>query len=266
MFVFEFIPRTKMPVLQLRDTITLHGKRATEGKDLSFGASFGPQRFALPGGSGVLYLAGMNSPVYRVRRATVDDLEGLRGLWRTMNLPAPEFERRITEYQVVESTDGCLHGALGLEISARQGRLHGEVFSDFALADSLRELLWQRMQALGLSHGLARLWTQETAPFWKQQGFQPADGAALKKFPETWAASDASKFFTVALRDEESLEKALAANFELLKEEERRRTEKFFRRGKTVKFIVTVFTVILALFVAIMSLRLFLSHLGSMRH
>jgi N-acetylglutamate synthase-like GNAT family acetyltransferase len=206
----------------------------------------------------------MNSPANRVRRATVDDLEGLRGLWRIMNLPAPEFERRITEFQVVESGDGGLHGALGLEISARQGRLHGEVFSDFALADNLRELLWQRMQALALSHGLARLWTQETAPFWKQNGFQPADEEALKRIPGTWAA-DSSRILTLVLRDEESLEKALAANFELLKEEERRRTEKFFRRGKTIKFIVTVFTVMLALFVVIMSLRLLLNHIGSMR-
>ncbi len=209
----------------------------------------------------------MNSPAYRVRRATVDDLEGLRGLWRTMNLPAPEFERRITEYQVVESEDGQLHGALGLEINARQGRLHGEVFSDFALADALRDLLWQRMQALALSHGLSRLWTQETAPFWKQLGFQPPDEAALKRFPQSWAGGDTAKFLTLALRDEESLEKALASNFELLMAEERRRTEKFFRQGKTVKFIVTVFTVMLALFVAIMSLRLLLSHIGGgLRH
>jgi N-acetylglutamate synthase-like GNAT family acetyltransferase len=206
----------------------------------------------------------MNAPACRVRRATVDDLEGLRGLWRTMNLPAPEFERRITEYQVVESGDGQLHGALGLEIIARQGRLHGEVFSDFALADHLRELLWQRMQALALSHGLSRLWTQETAPFWKQNGFQPPDEAGLKRIPEAWAG-DTSKFFTLALRDEESLEKALASNFELLMAEERQRTEKFFRRGKTIKFIVTVFTVMLALFVAIMSLRLLLNHIGSLR-
>jgi N-acetylglutamate synthase-like GNAT family acetyltransferase len=206
----------------------------------------------------------MNSPAYRVRRATVDDLEGLRGLWRTMNLPAPEFERRITEYQVVESGDGQLHGALGLEIIARQGRLHGEVFADFALADSLRELLWQRIQALALSHGLSRLWTQETAPFWKQLGFQPPDAAGLKRFPSAWAG-ESPKFFTLAVRDEESLEKALASNFELLMAEERRRTEKFFRRGKTIKFIVTVFTVMLALFVAIMSLRLLLNRMGVLR-
>jgi N-acetylglutamate synthase-like GNAT family acetyltransferase len=207
----------------------------------------------------------MNSPAYRVRRATVDDLEGLRGLWRIMNLPAPEFERRITEFQVVESGDGQLHGALGLEIVVRQGRLHGEVFSDFALADGLRELLWQRVQALALSHGISRLWTQETAPFWKQHGFQTSDEAALKRIPEAWAG-ESSKFFTLALRDEESLEKALASNFELLMAEERRRTEKFFRQGKTVKFIVTVFTVMLALFVAIMSLRLLLNHIGGLRH
>jgi len=205
----------------------------------------------------------MNSPAYRVLRATVDDLEGLRGLWRTMNLPAPELERRITEFHVVESADGRLHGALGLEINVRHGRLHGEVFSDFALSDHLRELLWQRMQALALSHGLARFWTQETAPFWKQNGFQPADEAALKRIPGAWTA-DAARFLTLPLRDEEALEKALASNFELLKEEERRRTEKFVRRGKFIKFAVTIFTVVLALFVAIMSLRLLLNHVGNL--
>jgi N-acetylglutamate synthase-like GNAT family acetyltransferase len=207
----------------------------------------------------------MNSSAYRVRRATVDDLEALRGLWQTMNLPAPELERRVTEFYVAESEDGRLHGALGLEINVRQGRLHGEVFSDFALADGLRELLWQRMQALALSHGLSRFWTQETAPFWRQNGFQPPDEPALKRLPGVWAA-DPPRILTVALRDEEALEKALESNFELLKAEERRRTEKLMSRGKTIKFIVTMFTVVLALFVAIMSLRLLLNHIGAARH
>jgi N-acetylglutamate synthase-like GNAT family acetyltransferase len=207
----------------------------------------------------------MNSPAYRVRRATVEDLEALRGLWRIMNLPAPELERRVTEIQVVESADGHLHGALGLEINERQGRLHGEVFSDFALADELRELLWQRMQALALSHGLARFWTQENTPFWKRTGFQPPDEAALKRIPPAWAA-EPSRMFTLALRDEEALEKALSSNFELLRAEEMRRTQKLVGHGKTIKFIVTMFTVCLALFVAIMSLRLLLNRFGGGLH
>ncbi len=206
----------------------------------------------------------MNSPVYRVRRATVEDLEGLRGLWRAMNLPETGLERRVTEFQVVESEDGKLHGALGLEITGRQGRLHGEAFEDFALADDLRGLLWQRMQAVAQNHMLARLWTQETAPFWKQTGFQAADEAALKKLPETWGA-DRARMLTLALRDEEVLEKALAGSFALLKQQEQQRTEKLLRRGRRIKFIATVLAVILALFVVVTSVRLLLNHIGGLR-
>jgi N-acetylglutamate synthase-like GNAT family acetyltransferase len=206
----------------------------------------------------------MNSPEYRVRRATVDDLEGLRGLWRTMNLPEAGIERRVTEFHVVESEDGRLHGALGIEITGRQGRLHGEVFEDFALADEFRGLLWQRMQAVALNHMLARLWTQETAPFWRQTGFQAADEAALKKLPEAWGA-DPARMLTLALRDEELLEKALEGTFTLLKEQERQRTEKMLRRGRKLKFIATMLAVILALFVVVTSVRLLMSHIGGLR-
>jgi N-acetylglutamate synthase-like GNAT family acetyltransferase len=205
----------------------------------------------------------MDSPLYRVRRATVEDLEALRELWRLMHLPASDLERRVTEFQVAESGDGHLHGALGLEINGRQGRLHGEVFSDFALAETLRELLWHRMQALALSHGLARFWTLETAPFWKRTGFQPPDDTALKRLPAAWA-EHAPRFLTLGLRDEEALEKALQSNFELLKAEEQRRTQQFVRRGKIIKFVVTLLTLGLAAFVAVMSVRALLSHAGGL--
>jgi N-acetylglutamate synthase-like GNAT family acetyltransferase len=206
----------------------------------------------------------MTAPAYRVRRATVEDLEALRGLWNLMHLPAADLERRVTEFQIAESADGQLHGALGLEISGRQGRLHGEVFSDFALAETLRELLWHRMQALALSHGLARLWTQETAPWWKQTGFQSPDEAALKRLPAAWAAG-AARFLTLGLRDEEALEKALQSNFELLKAEEQRRNRQFVRHGKAIKIIVTLLTLGLAIFVAFMTLRLLLNRPGGLQ-
>lgn len=205
----------------------------------------------------------MTAPAHRVRRATVEDLEALRGLWHSMRLPASELERRVTEFHVAESADGHLHGALGLEINGRQGRLHGEVFSDFALAETLRELLWQRMQALALSHGLTRFWTQENAPFWKRTGFQPPGEDALKRLPAAWTA-DAPRFLTLELRDEEALEKALQSNFELLKAEEHRRNQQILRHGRAVKLIVTLLTIGLAAFVAITSLRLLLNHISSL--
>src|SRR5580704_8798426 len=112
----------------------------------------------------------MNAGLYRVRRATVDDLPVLQSLWASAHLPAAEFERRFTDFQVVESADGALMGAIALEVAGRHGRLHSEAFADFGLADNLRELLWARMQSVAENFGLSRLWIAESAPFWKRNG------------------------------------------------------------------------------------------------
>ena len=125
----------------------------------------------------------MNPANYRLRRATLDDLGELSALWKSMNLSVEELGKRITEFQVAESADGEFLGAVGFQLEGRQGRIHSEVFKDFALADQLRPLLWERIQAVARNHGVARLWTQECAPFWGQSGFQLERTEALKKLP-----------------------------------------------------------------------------------
>src|SRR5215470_4660319 len=94
---------------------------------------------------------------YRVRRATLDDIGQLMSLWQSMRLPADDLAKRITEFQVAESSDQKLVGAIGLQIMDRQGRLHSEAFTDFALADSLRPQLWERLQSVATNNGLIRL-------------------------------------------------------------------------------------------------------------
>jgi N-acetylglutamate synthase-like GNAT family acetyltransferase len=112
---------------------------------------------------------------YQVRRATLDDLGQLTGLWRAMNFPAEELARAVTEFQVAQDADGRLVGAIGLQIAQRQGRIHSESFEDFSLADTLRPMLWERLHAVATNHGLLRLWTHEGAPFWHHCGLRPAD-------------------------------------------------------------------------------------------
>ena len=85
----------------------------------------------------------MTSPNYRVRRATLDDIGQLTSLWQSMALPVEELARRITEFQITEGVDGKVLGAIGLQIAQRHGRIHSEGFTDFALADHLRPLLWE---------------------------------------------------------------------------------------------------------------------------
>jgi len=187
----------------------------------------------------------MNQSVFHVRRATVDDLGAMRGLWETMHFPALELERRLTEFQVAVAEDGSLLGALGMQINGRHGMLHSEAFSDFALADVLRQQLWARMQSVVCNHGLARLWTRETAPFWKQNGFQAAGAEALKKLPTAWAAEQAD-LLTVQLRDEAALETSLEKEFARFKAEEKRSMARAMNRGRTLKFVATVLAIILA--------------------
>src|SRR5207248_483320 len=84
--------------------------------------------------SGKLTIPGMTASTLRVRRATVEDLETLRPLWTSMHLPVAELEPRLTEFQVVENAEGEVMGGIGFEITERQGRLHSEGFTDFAIA------------------------------------------------------------------------------------------------------------------------------------
>ncbi|MBI3853056.1 MAG: hypothetical protein HY298_22630 [Verrucomicrobia bacterium] len=190
---------------------------------------------------------------YRVRRATLDDLDVLRKLWQSMRLDEKELERRPTEFQVAEDANGQVIGAVALQITDRQGRLHSEAFDDFAHADQVRPLLWERLQAVANNHGLLRVWSQERAPFWNRC-LHPAKAGELEKLPATWR-NISGKWFTLQLRDETAVV-SLDKEFALFKEAERQQREALLRHKKTVSVIATVIAIILAIFVLIVALRL----------
>ncbi len=205
----------------------------------------------------------MSQSAYRVRRATVDDLEGLLGLWEAMQFLTVELERRLTEFQVVESDDGALLGALGMEIAGRHGRIHSEGFTDFALADALRQQLWERMQSVATNHGLARLWTQEPAPFWNHSGFHPANDESLKKLPGQWGTVQ-SGWLTLRLRDEEALQISLDKEFARFKEEEQARRQGMLRRTQALKSFTTLVAVVLMIIVLVICIYMLL-HRNNLR-
>jgi N-acetylglutamate synthase-like GNAT family acetyltransferase len=189
----------------------------------------------------------MNASSHRVRRATLEDLPVLRVLWNSMHFPLDQLERRLTEFQVVESTDGHIVGAIGIEILRQHGWLHNEAYEDYALADEVRPLLVDRLQSLASNHGVFRLWTREKSPFWTRHGFQPAAPETLKKLPETWRDSG-SEWLTLQLKDEDaivSLEKELL----LFKETEKQGTQLALRRARAVKIIATLLACVFAVFV-----------------
>ncbi len=187
----------------------------------------------------------MSSASYRVRRATIDDLGELKALWSAMKFSAEELERRLTEFQVAESPDGKVVGCVGLLVMNRHGWIHSEGFTDFSLADTLRPMLWRRLQSLFLNHGIFRLWTQESSPFYSHNGLTPATEAELRKLPEPWR-SVGGNWLTQKLKDEEAIT-SLDKEFALFMESEKARSEQAIQQARTLKTVVTVIAFILVL-------------------
>ena len=187
----------------------------------------------------------MNTPAsYRVRRATTEDLEALKALWAEAGLPAAELEKQFTDFQVAESAEGKIAGAIGLQVEKAHGRIHSEAFTDFALTDTLRPLLWERLERMAHSRGLFRLWTTEAAPFWKKgAGFS----AESSQPPEVFGAASAP-WLALRLREEGADPDLLEAQFTLFREAERAKREKLLERAAAVKMVGTVIAVVLFLF------------------
>ena len=192
----------------------------------------------------------MNPRSYQTRRATLEDLNGLRQLWRAEQISSRDLEKHFTQFQVAQAEDGTLAGALGLHIVGTHGRLHSEAFRDFALADTLRSLLWQRAQSVARNFGLTRLWTQEGTPFWREQGFTPAAPELLEKLPVGFARPGVD-WITLKLKDEVLSGLTQEQEFALFKEAAREETEKAFRQARTLKLAATIMAVLFAILAAV---------------
>jgi N-acetylglutamate synthase-like GNAT family acetyltransferase len=186
----------------------------------------------------------VSAPGYRVRRATTDDLDQLKALWAASALPQEELEKQFTDFQVAQSPEGVVAGAVAMQLAGSDGRIHSEVFVDFALSDTLRPLLWERLQAVARNHGLFRLWTEETALFWKKDaGFS----AAAIPAPEAFAGAR-GPWLALRLKDESADPALLEAQFNLFREAERSRREKFLRWAGALKVAGTVLAALLLIF------------------
>ncbi|MBC8097162.1 MAG: hypothetical protein H7Y43_15250 [Akkermansiaceae bacterium] len=191
----------------------------------------------------------MSSENFRVRRANVDDLDALRSMWETMQFPSAELERRVTEFQVATDADGRVVGGIGFQMAERHAKIHSEVFTDFSVADSIRPLFWHRMQALGMNHGLVRLWTQETSPFWKQNGFLKTNAEEIRKLPPAWI-NDSGQWLTLPLKNEESIA-SMEQELSLFMAAEKQRTARALQHAKTMKTIATALAIVFAIFVGL---------------
>jgi N-acetylglutamate synthase-like GNAT family acetyltransferase len=182
----------------------------------------------------------MSSPDLRIRRANVDDLDALKKIWEAMRLPADELEKRLTEFQIAESADGEIVGAIGIQISRQHALLHAEGYADFSLADAARNLFWARIQTLASNHGIFRLWTQERSPFWKSFGFQPPTAEILSRLPAEWKNEFEGGWLTFQLKDEEKIAAALEKEFAQFMAAEKKDTDRVAEQARTLKTILTI--------------------------
>jgi len=180
----------------------------------------------------------MSQPEFRVRRATTDDFPALQSLWQSMRFASEDLEKRLTEFQVVETSDGRLVGAIGLQISGQHARLYNEGYTDFAFADAARTLFWNRIQTIAAHHGVFRLWTREQSPFWVRWGFQPPAADILERLPVEWRRIG-EPWLTFPIKDEEALA-AVDKEIAVFKEAEKRQTAETMAQAKALTTTITI--------------------------
>lgn len=191
---------------------------------------------SLPAGDPSAYSGQMKFLSSDVRRATLDDLPQLMDLWKLEKLPAEVLEKRFTEFQIVTDSVGKIVGALGMQISDKQGKLHSELFPEYEYADQLRPLFWERLQMVAKNHGLARVWTQLNSPYWQTGDFHDASEEELALLPTQFSGQQIA-WMTVALKEESAPIAAVEKEMAMFHEMERASTEKIFRQAKVFKYV-----------------------------
>src|SRR5207253_10089553 len=117
-------------------------------------------------------------------------------------------------------------------------------------AEHLRPLLWERVHAVAINHGLLRLWTQEQAPFWNRCGLVKADPEVLTKLPAIWKNSPRA-WLTLKLKEDVETLTSLDKEFALFMQSEKQRTERAFQQARILKMIATLIAFAVLVFVII---------------
>jgi N-acetylglutamate synthase-like GNAT family acetyltransferase len=191
-----------------------------------------------------------------VRRATLDDLPQLMDLWKLEKLPAEVLERRFTEFQLVTDAHGKIIGAVGMQIKDKQGKLHSELFPAYEHADELRPLFWERMQMVAKNHGITRVWTQLSAPFWQMGDFHDASEEELALLPTQFVGQHVP-WMTMLLREDSAPLVAAEKELAMFRELERAGSERILRQARVFKFIAATLAFGVLIWIAYWLIQIF---------
>jgi hypothetical protein len=201
----------------------------------------------------------MTEQTFNFRRATLEDMDILRGLWQTALFPVLELEKRLTEFQIVEGNDGRLLGALGICVQGEEALVHHEAYTHPATEAAIREKLWNRLKVLFGNQSAHRIWTCEKAGFWKETGFRKPTAEEKSKYPSAFG-SGGNALLMYPLKDlkaERMIEKKII-ELQATREEEEVQLEQRTRMVRIIAFSVAGFFMALLIYFTMKGLMAFL--------
>jgi len=165
------------------------------------------------------------------RRANLDDLTVLRGLWQLERLPTHELDKRLTEFHVAARPDGLVTGTVGFLVSGQQAWIHSLAFASLAQAAEGLPVVWEHLLTLARSQNIVRLWLHgPVADHWREAGFSPATAGDLKKLPAGFG-HQAGSWHTLALRDESAMAAVVEKELGSFHEAQQREAERLRRQA-----------------------------------
>jgi len=191
----------------------------------------------------------MGSSDYSIRRATLDDLDTLRGLWRESRLPEYDLDKRFTEFQIAIDNHGWILGALAARFSGQHGEVHSLAIRRADQEAELRDALWERILQIAHQQGTLRLWNRHSGDFWTDRGFTPAPAAALKELPSTFGPPGES-WRTLKLRDEPLKLIAAEEQLDAFLDMERLKTDRLVSQARALKIVAVSFIALIFVGVA----------------
>jgi N-acetylglutamate synthase-like GNAT family acetyltransferase len=192
----------------------------------------------------------VESPAYIARRATIDDLPALQGLWQNAGLPWEELEKFLTEFQVIPGEEGVLLGAIGMLVEGNQALLHSEALRTDD--DELRAALWRRIQIVARNQGIFRIWTQEDAPYWSASGFTVATAGDIAASGTTFMDPEA-RWLIAQLMDPAKAESIVQEQMAVWQASRAQEAEEFQSKVKLFRgFAFGMFAVVIILLLGLL--------------
>ncbi|MGE3310137.1 MAG: hypothetical protein AB7O66_09225 [Limisphaerales bacterium] len=182
----------------------------------------------------------MGPTAFTIRRATLDDLDTLRGLWRESRLPEYDLDKRFTEFQVAVDSQDWILAAVGIRFASSHGEIHSFSVRRSDQRAELREALWARILQLAEKQGTHRLWARPGDASWDDKGFALAAPAVLKELPPPLGGRSEG-WHTLKLRDEPLKLIAADEQLEAFLELERSKTDQMIARWRVLKLLAVGF-------------------------